>query len=73
MSDIETKIQRLEGIEAIRTLVNRYDHLIWQNQPLATIELFAEDGVVDKGPDGGVIQGRVLTMNYLVSPAAGWE
>ncbi len=58
MGDIETRIQRLEDLEAIRTLVNRYAHLIWQNQPLETVELFAEEGSVDMGADGGVIQGR---------------
>jgi hypothetical protein len=58
MSDLEQKIQRLEDLDAIRTLVHRYAHLVWSNKPLDAVDLFAVDGVVDMGPDGGLIEGK---------------
>ena len=58
MSDLQARIQRLEDLEAIRNLVNCYAHLVWQSKPLEAVDLFAVDGVVDMGPDGGRIQGR---------------
>ena len=58
MSDLAKRVQRLEDLEAIRTLVNRYAHLVWQDKPLEAVDLFAISGVVDMGPDGGRIKGR---------------
>lgn len=58
MSDLEARIERLEDLEAIRNLVNRYAHLVWQNKPLEAVDLFTFDGVVDMGPDGGRIEGH---------------
>jgi hypothetical protein len=58
MSDTTAQLQQLLDREAIRDLAARYAHLVWQNQPLATVELFTEDGVVDLGADGGRIEGQ---------------
>ena len=58
MSDLEQRIRALEDRESIRDLANTYAHLVWQNKPLDAVDLFAIDGVVDMGPDGGVVRGR---------------
>ncbi len=58
MSDLEKAVQRLTDLEAIRDLARRYAHLVWQNKPLEAVDLFAEDGIVDMGKDGGIIEGR---------------
>lgn len=58
MAQRDPQFQALLHREAIRDLAHRYAHLVWQNKPLETVELFTEDGVVDLGPDGGVIEGR---------------
>jgi hypothetical protein len=58
MTDIGPQVQAMLDREAIRDLALRYAHLVWQNQPLATVDLFTADGSVDLGPDGGLIEGR---------------
>ena len=58
MSDAIAQLQQLLDREAIRDLAARYAHLVWQNQPLATVDLFSADGVVDLGADGGTIEGQ---------------
>lgn len=58
MNDLDRQVQSLLDREAIRDLVCRYAHLVWQNRPLDTVELFAAQGVVDLGEDGGRIEGR---------------
>jgi len=58
MSDLNARLQALLDREEIRDLVCRYAHLVWQNRPLDTVGLFAEDGVMDMGADGGRIEGR---------------
>lgn len=58
MTDIAPQVQAMLDREAIRDLAVRYAHLVWQNQPLATVDLFTADGSVDLGPDGGLIEGR---------------
>lgn len=57
MSNLDTTIQRLVDLEAIRDLARRYAHFVWQTQPLKAIELFALDGVMDLGEDG-IIEGQ---------------
>ncbi len=57
MNSLEKIIQRLADLEAIRDLARRYAHFVWQEQPLAAVELFAVDGVMDMGEDGA-IEGR---------------
>lgn len=52
------ELKALLDRDAIRDLVRRYAHLIWQNQPLETVALFAEDGIMDMGVDGGQIVGQ---------------
>ena len=52
------ELRALLDRDAIRDLVRRYAHLIWQNQPLDTVTLFARNGVMDMGPDGGEIAGH---------------
>lgn len=58
MTGLDPRLQALLDRDEIRDLVRRYAHLVWQNRPLETVELFAADGVVDLGPDGGRIEGR---------------
>lgn len=58
MHDTSAQPQQRLDREAIRDLTARQAHLVWQNQPLATVELFTEDGVVDLGADGGRIEGQ---------------
>ena len=57
-SDTARQLQCLLDRDAIRDLVRRYAHLVWQNRPLETVALFAEDGIMDLGTDGGQIQGQ---------------
>lgn len=57
MDDLPGVVRRLADMEAIRDLVRRYAHHIWQGQALEAVELFAADGVMDMGPDG-IIRGR---------------
>ncbi|PLW70288.1 nuclear transport factor 2 family protein [Pseudohalioglobus lutimaris] len=57
MDDLPTLIRRLTDLEAIRDLVRRYAHYVWQGQALNAVDLFAVDGLMDMGPDG-VIKGR---------------
>jgi len=64
MSDHERQIQNLLDLEAIRNLARCYAHLVWQNKPMEMVELFAEDGIADMGPDGGLIEGRAALRAY---------
>jgi hypothetical protein len=52
------ELRALLDRDAIRDLVRRYAHLIWQNRPLDTVTLFARNGVMDMGSDGGAITGH---------------
>jgi ketosteroid isomerase-like protein len=71
MGDQHAQLQALLDREAIRDLVNRYAHLIWQNQPMASVDLFTEDGIMDLGADGGIIAGRAaLRAAYGTTVAA---
>lgn len=56
--DSARQLQGLLDRDAIRDLVRRYAHLVWQNRPLATVDLFAGDGIMDLGSDGGQICGH---------------
>lgn len=58
MSTLDPQLQAMLDREAIRDLVSRYAHLVWQNRAAETVDLFTADGGVDLGPDGGVIQGQ---------------
>ena len=57
MKELEQIVQRLADLEAIRDLVCRYAHYVWQEQPLEAVDLFTADGVMDMGEEG-IIEGR---------------
>ena len=58
LSTLDQQLQALLDRDAIRDLVRRYAHLVWQNRPLDTVDLFADDGIMDMGPEQGQIEGR---------------
>lgn len=70
MSALETRLQALLDRDDIRDLVRRYAHLVWQNRPLDTVALFAEGGIMDLGPDGGLVEGQAA-LRAVYSQQAG--
>lgn len=70
MTDIESKILRLNDLEDIRSLVHRYAHCIWQEKPLEAADLFSDDGVIDFGPYGGRVTGRDKLRSLLQEKVA---
>ncbi|MCB1677568.1 MAG: nuclear transport factor 2 family protein [Halioglobus sp.] len=70
MDDLPAVVQRLADLEAIRDLVRRYAHSIWQGRPLDAVALFAADVVMDLGPDG-VIRGRENLRAIYTEKAGG--
>lgn len=70
MTDLETRVRRLEDIEDIRRLKLRYAELCDDNyQPDALAGLFTEDGVWDGGADYGRYEGREAIAGYWRSCA----
>ena len=64
METIEARIQRLEDIEEIRRLKIEYARVVDRyGKPDEFAALFAEDGVMDIGPLGGLIKGRAAIRN----------
>jgi hypothetical protein len=55
--NVEDKVQELADLEAIRDLVRRYAHYVWQRDASGAVGLFAENGEMDTG-DRPVIQGH---------------
>ena len=45
--DLETIVRELADKEAIRELTHRYVHHVWNQDPVATVALFAADGEMD--------------------------
>ena len=50
-------VRELADLEAIRALVHRYAHCVWQKDAAAAVDLFAEDGEMETG-DRPAIRGR---------------
>ncbi len=55
--DVEKTLRELIDREAIRDLVRRYAHHVWQGQPRECAALFSEDAEMDTG-DRPPIRGR---------------
>lgn len=65
MTEIESQLLRLNDLEAIKSLVHRYAHCIWQEKPLQAADLFSDDGSIDFGPYGGRVSGRNKLRSVL--------
>ena len=50
-------VRDLADLEAIRALVHRYAHCVWQEDAAAAVDLFTEDGEMDTR-DRPMIRGR---------------
>lgn len=65
MTDLESRVRRLEDVEAIRRLKLRYAELCDDGyQPEGLAGLFATDGVWDGGEAYGVYEGREAIAGY---------
>ena len=56
-ADFEPNIRDLADREAIRDLVSRYAHCVWQRDAAGAAELFTQAGEMDTG-DGQTLKGR---------------
>ena len=71
MTNLESRIARIEDIESIRALKHRYAELCDDRyRPVALAELFTEDGVWDGGSDYGCHTGREEIEAYWRQCAA---
>ena len=62
--NLEATVRDLADREAIRDLVRRYAHSVWQKDAAGAITLFSEDGEMDTG-DGPPIRGsKALLETY---------
>ncbi len=57
MSGLDSTVQRLADLEAIRDLARRYAHSVWRQDPEGASSLFADDGVMETG-DRPPLEGR---------------
>ena len=57
----KAELQEVISESAIRDLVRRYAHCVWQNDAAGAAELFAEDGVMDTG-DRPPLEGRAAIL-----------
>jgi uncharacterized protein (TIGR02246 family) len=57
----ESEIQKLLDESAIRDLVRRYAHCVWQKDAAGAAGLFAEDGVMDTG-DRPPLEGKAAIL-----------
>ena len=59
--NLEASVRALADEAAIRDLVRRYAHCVWQRDAAGAIALFADDGEMDTG-DRQVIRGRAALL-----------
>lgn len=77
---LESRIDRLESIEAVRNLMYKWAHYIDMAQWEMVVDLYADDAVselsIDRFPKGGIFRGKeeivIFYRNFLGSQAEHW-
>lgn len=64
-------LRDLADLEAIRDLVRRYAHYVWQNELEALADLFAEDGSMDPGTRPPIVGRAALLAGFREMLTAG--
>ncbi len=70
--DIQSLVRDLADREAIRDLVLRYAHYVWEKDVAAIVGLFTDDGEMDTG-DSPTIKGKEALLEAYQRTLAGGE
>ncbi len=60
----EAKLRQLADLEAIRDLVRRYAHCVWQKDVVGVVDLFSEDAEMDMGDRPTIVGREALLASY---------
>ena len=60
----EAKLRQLADLEAIRDLVRRYAHCVWQKDVAGVVDLFSDDAEMDMGDRPPIVGREALLASY---------